>query len=285
MLQTTASSGNPLSLSEIKTEFVTGVNSGVTAPNNLREYLRGSGLFADKVPNHSNNNGIAQSGTLNQLGFLGSGYNFISTGGSNWQKGFLESGTQRYYGAFDSGVGSALGLGSGVGTIGSYNRVQVGKWNQYASGESASVITIRGIWDNYRFFNSQWFFYYSYIAYDITYGSEYSLTSASYGYDTGTNLVPLMYFINGGLGPYPDGQPPVNNPGAENISPTVPLAELLGTEYSSGSFRIAHSNGFPISSWSGSTNGGTLYSGLNFISLADNANFGLAIYDTYANGL
>lgn len=67
-LQTTASSGDPLNISEIKTEF--GSSSTL-----LTSYYRGGGL----VPNHEANAAIPASGSIKVLDFLGADKTFRCT--------------------------------------------------------------------------------------------------------------------------------------------------------------------------------------------------------------
>ena len=57
-LQSTASSGNPLTINEIKAEF--------GGPNKITNYYRGGGY----VPNHDTNSGIPTSGNIRVLNFL-----------------------------------------------------------------------------------------------------------------------------------------------------------------------------------------------------------------------
>lgn len=112
-LQSSASSANPLTLNEIKTEFTGG-------GNNLRSYLRAGG----QVASHWNNSTIPTSGTIKILDFLSTSRNFEAT---------LTTGTNGFDVGYDSGA------------WGSMSQTTIG-----VSKSATTQSTVTGIWENYN---------------------------------------------------------------------------------------------------------------------------------------
>jgi len=101
-LQASASSGNPLTLNEIKTEF--------GGPNTFTSYRRGAGY----VPNHQANASIPSTGTVRILNFLSADKLFkpaITSGSTTQDLGIGTEYTQGYIaGSLGSTTYSTMGL-------------------------------------------------------------------------------------------------------------------------------------------------------------------------------
>ena len=139
MLQATANSSNPLSLSEVKTEF------GGGQP--LTGYRRGAGYVAS----HSNNTSVPTSGTINLLNFLGASKGFNSAGGTTWTAGEYNVGYDTYQGV-NTGYFPGAGFLNSLGTRGSY--YQVGK--SYSDTTNTNIDGVYDYTDNYGGGYSAW---------------------------------------------------------------------------------------------------------------------------------
>lgn len=119
-LQDTASSGNPLTLNEIKSQF--------SGASNLAAYKLGGGYVA----NHGNNSAIPSTGTIRSLHFLGTSKSFEPT---------LTTGSA------DTGGYAPFLCGFNSGSYGSLSITQIGK--SKSTTTSATVTSIREEFSTY----------------------------------------------------------------------------------------------------------------------------------------